>query len=179
MGWKGYTNARGKIFGETADTVIRMAPCDLMVLKISDEIKFEKILLPTAGGANAKLACEITGVLAESYKSKLTAGHIIPENASSEEVAIGEERINKTLGQEGGSMISEHHLIESKTIAGGIARASKKYDLVVIGATREPLFKQMLVGDIPEKVARYSPTSVLMIKKYEGVVKSFLKRVLG
>ncbi|MEN8247598.1 MAG: amino acid permease [Bacteroidota bacterium] len=179
MGWKGYTNARGRIFGETADRVIRMAPCDLMVLKISDEIKFEKILLPTAGGPNAKLACEVAGIVAESYDSKITAGYVIPENASSEEVAAGEERISRTLTKEGGSVISEDQLIESKSIAGGIAKESMKYDLVVIGATREPLFKQILVGDIPEKVVRYSPTSVLMVKKYEGVVKSLMKRILG
>ena len=76
-------------------------------------------------------------------------------------------------------MIAEKRLIESKTIAGGIAMASKNFELVVIGATREPMFKKMLLGDIPEKVARYSPSSVLMVKKYEGVVKSLLKRVLG
>ena len=30
-----------------------------------------------------------------------------------------------------------------------------------------------------EKVARYSPVSVLVVKKYEGPVKSLLKRVMG
>ena len=37
----------------------------------------------------------------------------------------------------------------------------------------------LIFGEIPEKVARYSPTSVLMVEKYEGVVKSLLKRILG
>ena len=52
-------------------------------------------------------------------------------------------------------------------------------DLVVIGAAKEPFFKKMLFGEIPEKVARYSPSSVLVVKKFEGVVKSILKKVMG
>jgi nucleotide-binding universal stress UspA family protein len=50
---------------------------------------------------------------------------------------------------------------------------------VVIGAAREPLFQKILFGEIPEKVARYSPTTVLVVKKYEGVVKSLLKKIFG
>jgi len=73
----------------------------------------------------------------------------------------------------------EKHLIESRSIAGGIARASRDYDLVVIGAAREPLFRKILFGEIPEKVARFSPTTVLVVKKYEGVVKSILKKIMG
>jgi hypothetical protein len=37
----------------------------------------------------------------------------------------------------------------------------------------------VLFGEIPEKVARLSPTSVLVVKRYEGKVRSFLKRALG
>ncbi len=70
-------------------------------------------------------------------------------------------------------------IIKSKSIAGGIAKASREYDLVVIGAAKEPLFHKMLFGEIPEKVARFSPTSVLVVKRYEGMVKNILKKVLG
>ena len=37
------------------------------------------------------------------------------------------------------------------------SRASKDFDLVVLGAARESIFRQVLFGEIPEKVARYSP----------------------
>ncbi len=38
---------------------------------------------------------------------------------------------------------------------------------------------QVLFGEIPEKVARYSPASVLVVKRYEGHVRSMFKRVFG
>ncbi len=64
-------------------------------------------------------------------------------------------------------------------MAGGLAKASRDFDLVVIGAAKEPLFRKMLLGEIPEKVARFSPASVLVVKRYEGPVKSLVKRILG
>ena len=50
---------------------------------------------------------------------------------------------------------------------------------MVIGAAKEPFFRKMLFGEIPEKVARFSPTSVLVVKRYEGTVKSILKKAMG
>ncbi len=49
----------------------------------------------------------------------------------------------------------------------------------MIGAAKEPFFKKMLFAEIPEKVARFSPNSVLLVKKYEGVLKSVLKKIRG
>ncbi len=34
-------------------------------------------------------------------------------------------------------------------------------------------------GEIPEEVARYSPASVLVVKQYEGHVRSMFKRMFG
>ena len=69
--------------------------------------------------------------------------------------------------------------MESDSVPAGIAKTAKEYDLIVIGAAKDPLFRKMLFGEIPEKTARFSPTSVLMVKKYEGAVKSILKKIIG
>jgi nucleotide-binding universal stress UspA family protein len=70
-------------------------------------------------------------------------------------------------------------MIHSSSIAGGIAKASKEFDLVVIGATKASFFSRVLFGEIPEKVARYSPVTVMVVKKYEGPIKSLFKRIMG
>ena len=60
-----------------------------------------------------------------------------------------------------------------------LIRQARNYDLVVLGASREGLFSNVLFGEIPEKVARYSPTPVMIVQRYEGPLKSIIKRVLG
>lgn len=179
MGWKGFTNARDRIFGEIADRIIRYAPCDLMVLKIENGGIIKNCLLPTAGGPNALLASCILNTVASENKFSVTGGFILPETFNEEDEALAFQKIEETLECLESSINTKKRLIDSKSIAGGIAKTSREYDLVVIGAAKEPFFRKMLFGEIPEKVARYSPTSVLVVKKYEGVVKNTLKKILG
>jgi amino acid transporter/nucleotide-binding universal stress UspA family protein len=179
IGWKGFTNARDRIFGEIADRIIRHAPCDLLVLKMGEKAEWDKCLLPTAGGPNAQLAASILNSMAKDFNMSVTAGYILNEAAPTEERKIADERMDKTLSRLDSKMQLNKKIIESRSVAGGIAKASREYDLVVIGAAKEPLFKKMLFGEIPEKVARYSPNSVLVVKKYEGVFKNIIKRILG
>ncbi|MEE2669613.1 MAG: amino acid permease [Gemmatimonadota bacterium] len=179
MGWKGYTNTRERIFGEVADQVIRNAPCDLALLKIESFDTPKRCLFPTAGGPNALLAAEILNALAPAFGMTVTACQVVNRDASSEARAEAHHWIDKTLGRMDSDVHVERLLIESKSIAGGIARASKDFDLVVLGAARMPVFQQVLFGEIPEKVARYSPASVLVVKEYEGPIRSLFKRTFG
>jgi amino acid transporter/nucleotide-binding universal stress UspA family protein len=179
MGWKGYTDTSDRIFGEVADQVIRNAPCDLVLLKVADTKLPKRCLFPTAGGAHALLAAEVLNVLAPVFGMTVTVCHVVAPGASSEERAQAGRWIDKTLARMDPNVEVDRLVLEGKTIAGGISRASKDFDLVVLGAAREPFFQQVLFGDIPEKVARYSPASVLVVKQYEGHVRSLFKRVFG
>ena len=179
MGWKGYTDTSDRIFGEVADQVIRNAPCDLVLLKVADTKLPKRCLFPTAGGAHALLAAELLNVLAPAFGMTVTVCHVVAPGVSSEERAQAGRWIDKTLARMGPNVEVDRLVLEGKTIAGGISRASKDFDLVVLGAAREPFFQQVLFGDIPEKVARYSPASVLVVKQYEGHVRSLFKRVFG
>jgi amino acid transporter/nucleotide-binding universal stress UspA family protein len=179
MGWKGHSNARERIFGEIADNVIRLVTCDLILYKIGDSRELRTCLFPTSAGPNAKLAADVLKSIQKDLDIAITMSYIVPINAAEEEKELGMDRMQETLDRMDPSRQVEKKLIESKSVAGGIARAGKNYDLVVIGAAKEPLFRKMLFGEIPEKVARFSPTSVLLVKRYEGVVKSILKKILG
>ncbi len=179
IGWKGYTNSRDRIFGEIADRIIRHADCDLMVLKIGKKKSLDSCLLPTAGGPNAQLASTIVGAIAVDLDMEVSAGYVLPKGAGEEERTVGLQRMDAVLRDIAPDVRSSKRIIESASVAGGIARASRDYDLVVIGAAKEQMLKVMLFGEIPEKVARYSTSSVLVVKKYEGAVKSVVKRVFG
>lgn len=179
MGWKGFTNAKDRIFGEVVDRIIRYAPCDLMVLKIENLGEIKNCLLPTAGGPNAKLAASILNAIGRHKKINVTGGTVIPEHSTETRKELACQQIEETLQTLDPGLPKQKRLLESKSVAGGIARTSREYDLVVIGAAKEPFFKKVLFGEIPERVARYSPTSVLVVKKYEGMVKSIFKKILG
>jgi nucleotide-binding universal stress UspA family protein len=178
MAWKGYSNTRERIFGETADNVIRYAPCDLMMLKIENK-ELRTCLFPTAGGPNAQLAADLLNALARAFELEVTTGYVVPPDADEEQRHTARSWIDKTLAHLHVDIPVDRQLIESDSVAGGLAKASRNYDLVVIGAAKEPLFRKILVGEIPQKVARYSPATVLVVKRFVGPVKTLLKRILG
>jgi amino acid transporter/nucleotide-binding universal stress UspA family protein len=178
LAWKGWTDTRKRVFGETVDHVIRLAPCDLMMLKIAGE-EFHTCLFPTAGGPNAQLAADLLSALVTTFDMEVTAGYVVPPNADEEQRHNARSWIDKTLTHMQVEIPVEKRLIESSSVAGGLAKASRDFDLVVIGAAKEPLFRKILIGEIPQKVARYSPASVLVVKRFEGPVKTLFKRILG
>lgn len=179
MGWKGHTDTRDRIFGEVADQVIRHAPCDLALLKIESQEPPKRCLFPTAGGTHARLAAEMLNVLAPAFGMQVTACYVVPPDATEEMRRQADEWIEKTLQSIEVDVEVERKLIESTSVARGIAKESRNYDLVVLGAAREPYLRQVMFGEIPERVARYSPASVLVVKRYEGHVRSWLKKTLG
>ena len=179
MGWKGYTDTRDRIFGEVADQVIRHAPCDLALLKLAGREPPKRCLFPTAGGTHARLAAEMLNVLAPTFGMEVTACYVVPPDATEELRYQAHRWIDRTLERIEVNVEVEKRIIESSSVAGAIAAESRAYDLVVLGAAREPYLQQVIFGEIPEKVARTSPASVLVVKRDEGQVRSLLKRALG
>jgi hypothetical protein len=50
--------------------------------------------------------------------------------------------------------------------------------LIVIGATNEPLFKNLLIGNIPEQVARRAKVTTIMVKLRQGTIRSLLRETI-
>ena len=119
------------------------------------------------------------GGIAEDLDFSVTAAYVVPKSASSEDRDNGMQFIGETIETIKTEAKFEKRLIESKSVAGGIASHSKEFDLVVIGAAKEPFFKKLLFGKIPERVAKYSSSSVVVVKRFEGAVKFILKRIMG
>jgi nucleotide-binding universal stress UspA family protein len=61
-------------------------------------------------------------------------------------------------------------------IVEGIVAEAANHDLVVIGATNERLFEQVMFGTVPERVALRAPVTVMMVKRYRGPVRSWIRR---
>jgi nucleotide-binding universal stress UspA family protein len=54
---------------------------------------------------------------------------------------------------------------------------AEQHDLVVIGATRDPVFRQQVMGSLPEAVARHCKKPLIMVKA-KHPIKSFIKRYI-
>ncbi|MFQ5460560.1 MAG: universal stress protein, partial [Anaerolineae bacterium] len=69
----------------------------------------------------------------------------------------------------------EFEIVEGDDVVAAILQAARDHDMIVIGATDEPVFRNLLLGNIPEEVARRAEVTTIMVKRRSGPVKSLLR----
>ncbi len=178
MGWKGYTRKRDRIFGELTDHMVRHCPCDLALVKVVQG-PTKRILLATAGGPNATLGADFIRGVATLYDAEAEACVVVPQGAETAAKQEARKRITGSLAELDPEGRLGCRLIQSDSIATGIVKTSKEYDLVVIGAAPSKPFRQILVGDIPAKVARFSPRSVVLVRRWQGPMSGIFRKLFG
>ncbi len=98
----------------------------------------------------------------------------VPAEARPEALARGYELLRNLAS--GYAYPFEVRVTSADDVVDGIVQESHHHDLVVIGATAERLFEQMLFGTIPEWVALRAAVTVMMVKGYKGPVRSWIRR---
>lgn len=193
--------------GSVLDPVIMQSPCDTAVMAYrklngADEAQasvhgnglvIESILVPTAGGPHAPLAIGLALILARQFGAKVRAVYVADRNASPAEIRGGERRIQSTftamkeraaiaLHRHADTDLSEGIEIESQVIQAddvveGIAIASEAADLAFIGASEESMIDQVLFGNLPRQVAAACGAPVIMVRRYRGLPRFWLRRI--
>ncbi len=181
LGWLGATSSEGKAFGSVIDTVSKSPPCDVAMIRFRKREALRRILVPMAGGPNATLALELAISQAREYERE----NGVRPHITALYVAQGRDPRLVDMGKRILARATEHYdyLIESQvvsapTIVEGILQQATEANLVVLGATEGRVFEQLLFGALPERVARECPKTVMIVKRYQGPVKSWLQRLL-
>ncbi len=176
MGWRGRLrrSATGASIGDILDQVIKNAPCDIAVVKTRGLQNVRRILVPTAGGPNAALALGLATSIARRYRAEVTTLYV----ARPGQEATGKAMLAKTVHGHQGAKTVRQELVVADNAVKGILKVAKDYDLVLLGATQEGLFQQVLFGPIPEEVAKRCSKTVIVVKGYQPIV-SMVKGALS
>jgi CIC family chloride channel protein len=181
LGWRGYSGTHGTVFGSVVDHVIDNAPCDLLVVKFDPELKapFKQVLLPTAGGPSARYVARIAGALLDQ-DGVLTLAGVVRGDASAEVEAQARKGVAETIAEIPFDVEADRKLLRGKSVPAAVIKEAKEhnYGAILVGATKVSWFKRAMFGKIPEQIARYSRTPVILVKHHEGA-KTWLNRFLG
>ena len=124
--------------------------------------------------ANPDNALEIARILAEKYDAEIVSFIVNDKN-----VKIDSAKALEALSD---SPHINHKRIKTKSVdsqktAEAILEEARKYDLVVLGATRDPLIRQMTRDSISDAVARKCKKPLIIVKA-SGRIGSLIKRWL-
>ena len=173
MGWKGRSSG-SSIFGNVVDSLIRQAPCDLMLVKLGQAVHAfpqqlrlrHKWLIPTTGGDRINKLLTILPALAKlnHIPPKIQLCQVLPPSKSphfSADYEQAAELLRNTL-----SCPIIPLLIPDYSVSQAIINLThhKKYGLVVLGASNEGLLQNVVRGNIPEAIARHANSTVIIFR---------------
>ena len=81
LGWPGYTNTSGKLFGSVIDPIVDNPPTDVVVVRYRQRRPLRKILVPIMGEINSRRAVRLAVNMARSGDegpAQVTVLHILP-----------------------------------------------------------------------------------------------------
>jgi CIC family chloride channel protein len=181
MGWKGSTTTPGRVFGSVYDTVIRQAPCTVVLVKLGDNgkswrgqqadfdgsnpLSLKRWLLPMAGGPNAQEAVELLPALtALSDKPQVCLCQVFTPSEHDLDTTVLDQTAQSLRSQLKANVIATP--ICSRSVTEAVMDLAQNYacDVIILGASRERLLQQVIKGNIPEEILRQSDRLVMVVR---------------
>jgi len=188
---RGYTGLKRAFLGSTTESVVRNAPCPVLVVRErkgestqqraqKGPLQFRKILVPLDFSEASRLGLEYalgfaqefhaTVVLFHSvfvsgyvFASQYTANQIPTLIASQKEYARVEiERLRKLISAKGGE-------VQTKITVGSPVEQIGKYvrkagvDLIITSTHGRSGLRRFFIGSTAERIVRYAPSPVLVV----------------
>ncbi|MEM6521173.1 MAG: chloride channel protein [Cyanobacteria bacterium P01_C01_bin.70] len=166
LGWRRPNLTPGRLVGNVVDTLLRQAPCPVIVVKPGATIRFDRWLLPSAGGPNSRLALRLMPALMTlSPQPQVHLCAIATKQNNQSNVHRQLMRRAKALEKRLRSPVKTSLTLQDD-IAASITDLCQQTQshVVVLGASRESFFSHVIKGNIPLEVALKSSATVIWVQ---------------
>ncbi len=173
LGWRGYTRARARLFGTTLDRILLASPVDTVLLRWRNkETKFRRVLVGVTASPHARLAIEVGKALEGELDSECRYLHVIKRGTQMDEATA-----EAFLSEKAEEPALDLEVLQARTTAAGVIEASQEADLLILGAAREGILKQLVFGEKTRTMARRARSAVLLVKRRPSKGLSLLRRL--
>ena len=179
FGWPGMSGANEQLFGSVIDPIVANPPADIAILRYRPYDELRHIIVPIAGGPNGRLAVSLAVALGRNTPepSRISLVHIVVKGTDPMQ---GEARARNAFryARHGIEYNFDERVIEAENPYEGIMKAAESCDLVVIGATKEPRFRNLLMGNVAQRVAEGAKCPVIIVKRQSSILDSMLRETV-
>jgi nucleotide-binding universal stress UspA family protein len=179
FGWPGSSGTNDQLFGSVIDPIVANPPADIAILRYRPYDKLRRIIVPIAGGPNGRLAVNLAVALGRNTPepSQITLLHVV---VAGTDPTQGEARARNAFRYATHNIDYdfEESIVEADSPFEGIMTAAEGCDLVVIGATKEPRFRNLLMGNVAQQVAEGASCPVIIVKRQSTILDSMLRETV-
>jgi Kef-type K+ transport system membrane component KefB len=157
------------ILGGTVHRVLTASDTDVAILVDRGLGQIKTVLAPYLGGKHDRLALELAGRIAYNGGAALTVLHVVrPRRSNEDSVLNARTVVERTFADPAVSGAFAFQVIEDPSPVEAVIGHARNFDLVVIGVEEQWGMESHLFGFRPERVARDTSTSLLIVRKYAG-----------
>lgn len=144
----------------TIAEVLSHPPCDIVIVNQLIPENLKNVLIPMRGGPYAELALRLGLSIKNTHQSEVSSLHIYPTNKLKAQDAAfrGMDRVLRNLPE-----IKKQEVVTDDP-AGLILDISKKYELLILGASARPVNDVTSIGPVAEKIMQGSKTGIMVVK---------------
>jgi len=180
LGWPGYTHTAGRLFGSVSDPIVDDPPTEIALVRYREWRPLRSILVAVDGGANSQRAVRLASQIASVESGgqvKITLLHVVPLGARDGDRVRGLQAIN--YSREGSDYENmDYRIVEGASVVESVLAESQGYDLLVVGASEEPLFRNLLAGNVAESIAKRAEVTTIIVKRRSSRLHSFLRQTI-
>ena len=165
VGWQGVKDNQGRtVLGANIDQVLSEVNCDAMMLQPGATDAIKRVLIPIADPRQVSYSLQLIQLVSDAPDLILDMIHVF----SVDTPAAERERFTRALQRQieaarvDGKEVNLRTDIASDRID-AIVRASRDYDYLVLGETRDPRMRQRIFGNTSMIIAERSQTPVLLL----------------
>jgi amino acid transporter len=179
LGWPGYTRSSGHLYGSVIDPIVGDPPTDIAVVRYRAYRPLRSILVPVAGGPNSRRAAKMAVSMArgENAPVKVTLLHVVPPGTCDSDLVWARKVLDHALDGVDYEHI-EQRCVEGTDVVETVLAEAEGHDLLIVGASEEPLFRNLLMGNIPEQIAKRASVTVIVVKRRSSRIHSFLRQTI-
>jgi amino acid transporter len=142
-------------------------PVDMAILRERPFETLHRILVPVAGGLNCRLGAQLAGRLVTPLDGNGRVVLLYVATTGTDELAIqNRARMAFQTARIGVESPVEERIVVAGDVTSGILEAAAEFDMVVIGATMEPLLRKWRVGGVAQRVVDEANCPVLVVRRH-------------
>ena len=155
-------------------------PTNLGIVRVRPCAQLNRILVPVAGGPNGRLALSLAISLAQSSpeNTQIVLLHVMLTGSDQHAATARGERAFRQAANGIEYPNIDKRMVTAATPLAGILEEAEKCDLVIIGATKEPLFRNLLLGNVAHQVVEQTTKPTIVVKRQSSIVASMLRETV-
>jgi len=180
LGWPGYTNSAGRLYGSVIDPIVDDPPTDIALVRYRAHRPIRAILVPVAGGPNSLRAAKMATQMAQAGEdgpAKVTLLHVLPVGARNGDLVRAEQVIKYVRSGLAYDDV-DSLIVEGQSVVDTVLENATGYDLIILGAANEPFFRNLLMGSVANQIAKQAEVTVIVVKRRRGPIHSFLRQTV-